>query len=109
MMKTLSGQTVSYTYTTGDSYRVSVADGKAIWLVLTGANAGETREEVADFAEVAPDVWFVTWLEPTQEVVSLVLNLAARSVHCSYYGEGERYFWQGNITDIGPTEQATKG
>lgn len=103
------GKTIVYQYEGADRYRVSfsqTAEGNfAHWHVLSGKHQGENRKESADIAEVAPDVWFVSWLEPTLEVVSFVVNLSAKTITCSYYYDGERHWWQGEVLAVSCTEK----
>lgn len=101
-MSSLSGTVIEYNYDGADAYRLEFGEGTAHWTALTGQNAGENRVERSDTVEVAPDVWFVSWLEPTEEVVSLAVNLAERRIYASYYFDGERFFWTGRITQITP-------
>lgn len=100
----LLGQTVQYQYSGAkEVYKVKFsARGEACyahWHVLSGASKGQNRKEEADCAEVAPGVWFVSWVEPTHEVVNLVLNLEQKTVTCGYY-DGKRYFWKGKILSM---------
>lgn len=103
---TLINKTIEYTYDGADSYRVEFtqADDQifAHWHCLTGDHAGDNRKETADIEEVTENVFFVTWLEPTQEMVSFVLNLDNDTITCSYYYGGERHWWKGAVTDITP-------
>lgn len=99
-MRTLAGTTIEYAYAGADSYRLDIGDGSVHWTALTGQNAGENRTEQADIVEIAQDVWFISWLEPTQELVSLCINLAKRRIYASYYCEGERFFWKGSVTHV---------
>lgn len=98
------GQTIEYKYDDGDTYKVSFQQDNdtffAHWYVLSGKHKGENRKETADIAEVAPNVWFVSWLEPTLEVVSIVFNLNNNKVTCSYYFDKEKYFWHGKIINV---------
>lgn len=99
-MSSLAGITIEYKYDGADSYRLAFGEGTATWTALTGTHAGDWRTETCDTAQVAKDVWFVTWLEPTREVVSLSINLSERRIYASYYYDGERFFWQGHVTQI---------
>ena len=105
-MPALAGTVIEYTYDGADAYLLEFGEGTAHWTALTGKHAGENRTEQADIVLVAPDVWFVCWLEPTQEVVSLSINLAERRIYASYYFDGDRFFWSGNITEITPPSAA---
>lgn len=101
----LINHTIDYQYHDSDSYRVVFTQNKkgktfAHWHVLTGTHSGDNRKEVADISEVAPNVWFVSWLEPTLEVVSFVANLNDNSITCSYYYNGERHWWAGTILAV---------
>lgn len=102
-MSGLTGHVIEYTYDGADSYRVSFGQNTATWMVLTGEHAGDSREEIADVHEVARDVFFVTWLEPTREVVSFVANLQSSEITCSYVWEDKRFFWRGKITAFSRT------
>lgn len=98
------GKTIEYKYNDGDNYKVKFEKEDntffAHWYVLSGEYKGENRKETADIAEVAPNVWFVSWLEPTQEVVSIVFNLNKNEITCSYYFNKEKYFWYGKIINV---------
>lgn len=97
------GKTIEYKYDDGDDYKVKFEkEGDtfyAHWYVLSGKYKGENRKETADIAEVAPNVWFVSWLEPTQEVVSVVFNLN-KEVTCSYYFDKKKDFWHGKVLNV---------
>ena len=99
-MTPISGKTLNYTYQNGESYRVSFSDTGATWAALTGSAAGSTGTESYDCAEVTPNVFFVSWLEESGEVVSYVANLNDRTIFCSYVFEKERHFWTGKITAV---------
>ena len=94
------GKAIEYTYSIGDSYRVELTETGATWTALSGSAAGSTGTEVYDYAEVAPNVFMITWLESSAEVVTLVANLNEMTIHCSYVYEKERHFWQGKINSI---------
>lgn len=102
----LIGRAIEYNYGGADSYRVEFTKTDdqvfAHWHCLTGEHAGDNRKETADIERVADSVFFVTWLEPTQEMVSFVLNLHNNTITCSYYYDGERHWWKGTVTDIKP-------
>lgn len=98
------GKTIAYKYDDGDSYKVSFQQDNdtffAHWYVLSGKYEGENRKEIADIAEVAPNIWFVSWLEPSLEVVSIVFNLNKNEVTCSYYFDKKKAFWRGKIINV---------
>ena len=49
---------------------------------------------------VALNVFFITWLEETREVVSLIFDLDNAKVVCSYVHETTLHFFHGEITAI---------
>lgn len=105
-MASLVGTIIEYSYAGADSYRLAFGEGSATWTALSGDHAGDHRTEDCDAAQVAEGVWFVSWLEPTLEVVSLCINLSDHRIYASYYYNGERFFWRGNVTQIAhPTTQ----
>lgn len=99
-MTPLHGKSLTYIYENNDSYRVSFDDAGATWTALSGPATGSTGTETYDCAEVAPNVFFVSWLEESAEVVSFVANLNESTITCSYVFEKERHFWKGKITDF---------
>lgn len=99
-MDDLNGYTLEYQYDGADRYRVRFGDGTATWEVLTGAHQGESRTETALRRKIAEDLFMVTWLEPTQEVVTLVANLAAREITCSYTFGDAQFLWHGTIHEV---------
>lgn len=99
-MTELTGRTIEYEYDGGDRYQVSFGIGTATWEVLSGAPAGESRTETSHTREVADNVFFVTWLEATNEIVSFVANLNTREITCSYTFDGEQHFWLGVIHSV---------
>lgn len=101
----LANKSIKYKYDGGDTYRVEFTKdtkGKtfAHWYILDGKAKGQNRNESADFAQIAPNIWFVSWLEPTQEVVSFVADFNNNKITCSYYGDKERYWLKGDILEI---------
>lgn len=96
-MPQLAGNVIEYTYDGADSYRVRFGEGTATWEVLTGKHAGSSRKEVAQTHDVAPGMHFVTWLEPTDEVVTLLVDLNTMRITCSYTYAKEQFLWRGTI------------
>ena len=86
-MTDLKGKTIEYCYQNGDRYRVSFTKLGATWTALSGPAAGSSGTENYKCAMVAPNVFFITWLEETREVVSLIVDLDNAKVVCSYVHE----------------------
>lgn len=97
----LAGQTIEYQYEGADRYRVYFGEGTATWEVLTGTHAGDSRTETAQGREIAEGIFMVTWLEPTDEVVTFVANLNTDEITCSYTYEKEQFLWHGTISFFG--------
>jgi phenolic acid decarboxylase len=100
----LVGKALEYEYDHGETYQVVFHDNSATWTCLAGPYAGATGTESQDAVEVAPNILFVSWLEETQEVVSLVANLNNMTIFCSYVLENKRHQWQGRIKYFGPVK-----
>ena len=99
-MTDLKGKTIEYCYQNGDRYRVSFTKLGATWTTLSGPAAGSSGTENYKCAMVAPNVFFITWLEETREVVSLIVDLDNAKVVCSYVHETTLHFFHGEITAI---------
>lgn len=97
----LAGNTIEYQYDGGDAYRVTFGEGTATWEVLTGPHAGDSRTETAQDHQVADGIFMVTWLEPTDEVVTFVANVNNKQITCSYTYGKEQFLWHGTIRSFG--------
>lgn len=98
----LAGSAIEYKYTSGDTYRVDVIDQTIRWTALSGSAEGSSGVEDADCVEVAPNVHMVTWLEASQEGVTLIVNVTDNTVFCSYMYDGRRHFWHGSLLSLKP-------
>lgn len=103
----LAGQTLEYQYDGADQYRVRFGEGTATWEVLTGPHAGDSRTETAQSHEIAQGIFMVTWLEPTNEIVTFVANLNTKEITCSYTYEKEQFLWHGTINFFGKSDTKT--
>jgi phenolic acid decarboxylase len=52
-----------------------VSDSELIWKAIAGPPAGQSGTEQIQAAEVAPDVFFISWVEEGGLTLSQVLNL----------------------------------
>ncbi|NME68006.1 MoaF-related domain-containing protein [Flammeovirga aprica] len=95
--KDLAGKTLVYAYDNGESYQLDFEEKLVKWTCIAGSAKGYSGTEIYDFAEVAPDILFVSWLEKSREVVSAVFNLNTMKVFCSYVYEMEKHQWEGKI------------
>ncbi|MDG3086516.1 phenolic acid decarboxylase [Vibrio hannami] len=93
------GNTVEYSYESGEAYSVTFDQNHCTWLCTKGSMQGSTGNEQYSAVEVAPNVLFVSWLEDSGEVVSLVLNFNAMKVYGSYIDPASgRHQWEGTIS-----------
>lgn len=103
-MISLAGKILRYEYENGEAYQILFHENSATWTSLAGTAAGMSGTEQHDVIEVASNVLFVSWLESSGEVVSLVANLNTQRVYVSYVYENTRHFWKGEIKYFGYPE-----
>ncbi|PWJ42422.1 phenolic acid decarboxylase [Sediminitomix flava] len=93
----LIGQTLIYEYDNGESYKLEFEESTLVWTCLAGVAKGHSGIEKYDFVEVASEIIFISWLEQSREVVSIVFNLNTMKVFCSYVYEINKHQWKGKI------------
>ena len=98
------GKTVVIRYASGLAVRASYPSATELrWEALSGPSAGRRGTERIDAAEVAPDVYFISWLEAEGTSVSNVLDLRAMRVTAFVTydaGNGRR-----KLFDVGRVEE----
>jgi hypothetical protein len=103
----LVGKILVLRYASGLAVRATYASGTELrWEALSGPSAGRTGREEIDAVEVAPDVYFVSWLEKDGTSVSNVLDLKAMRVKAFVtYDTGsgrQRLFDEGTVEEERP-------
>jgi len=90
----------------GETVDIFFRQGTCTWTGLEGKFVGETAVQSCGQKEIAPNIYFVTWLEKSGQVVSMVINVEAKTVNSSFLSEGPRgldnlEFLQATIIDFG--------
>jgi len=89
----------------GEYVELRWRDQECTWIGLEGKFAGRSGTQACGQIEVAPNIFFVTWLESEGEVVTQVINLNAKTVHTSYLGEKALEFLRAEIHEFGPASE----
>jgi hypothetical protein len=58
-----------------------VSDSELRWTATAGPPAGQSGSEEIQAVEVAPDVFFISWIEESGLTLSQVLDLANMKIH----------------------------
>jgi len=74
----------------GETIDLVFAEEKCTHLGLEGKFKGQTETQACGQREIAPGVYFVTWLESSGQVVSMVINTKSKTVNASYLSKGPR-------------------
>lgn len=88
-----AGRTYLFQVDNGAAFRNAYsADGKRLRWEGLGESAGQWEDVELHVAQVRPDLYFVSWTEPSGITVSHVMDLAALTVRAfwTYEGEGGR-------------------
>lgn len=77
------GRHLIYTYDNGWQYELYVKNDRAIdYRIHSGMVGGRwVRDQLAHIVRLAPDVFKISWDEPTGTAVSVAVNLAERKLH----------------------------
>jgi len=101
----LSGQSLVYEYTQavsitpkgagdyeaisfGETVEVVFSDEWCTYYGIVGKFKGESERSACGQKEIAPGIHFVTWLEATGQLVTLVINLNAKTINASFLSRG---------------------
>lgn len=94
----LAGQRFEYTYENGIAYTISFECEQTLrWEAVAGPDAGESAIEMYDSVEVAPNIYFITWLEENGTVVSQVADYNQMIVYTSLACDGNRILLKGKL------------
>ncbi|HEY4366305.1 MAG TPA: phenolic acid decarboxylase [Steroidobacteraceae bacterium] len=101
------GKTIEIRYSSGLEVRARYDSTTAMtWEALSGPAKGRQGTEIIAAAEVAADVYFISWIEASGTSVSNVVDLGARTVHAYVTfqaSEGRQgYLDHGTIVSLAP-------
>jgi phenolic acid decarboxylase len=101
---TLIGRRLLLTYDNHLEITGLYRDGAMDWEGMTGPAKGMTGTEKTHAREVAPGVFFVSWLEASGTTVSQILDLNAMKV-CGFVtwasgAERQSMFAEGRLTEL---------
>ncbi|PYC76812.1 hypothetical protein C7C46_21785 [Streptomyces tateyamensis] len=88
-----AGRTYLFEVDNGAAFRNTYsADGKRLRWEGLGESAGQWLDVELHVAQVAPQIWFVSWTEDSGLTISHVMDLGAMTVRVfwTYEGEGGR-------------------
>lgn len=82
-MVDLVGRHFIYTYDNGWQYEMYVKNDRTIdYRIHSGMVGGRwVRDQVAHIVRLGPDIYKISWDEPTGTTVSVAVNLAERKLH----------------------------
>lgn len=100
------GKTIVISYESGLQVRAHYKSAtELVWKALTGPSTGQEGTESIVAREVAPNVFFISWLESSGTSVSNVLDLRAKTVVAFVTfdaGDGRRsMFDEGTWREVG--------
>ncbi|TPN85669.1 hypothetical protein FJ987_19720 [Mesorhizobium sp. CU2] len=75
-------KTIRISYDNGAVYRVTYLPGSRLrWTCLEGQDKGNSAEESYNAIEIAPDIWFVHWMEADGIAVTQVAQPEAAVIN----------------------------
>lgn len=94
----------------GETVEVVFEEHKCTYLGLKGKFKGESEGSACGQKEIAPGIYFVSWLESSGQMVTLVINSDAMTVNSSFLSKGPRgldnvEFLHGEMHAIGSIEE----
>jgi phenolic acid decarboxylase len=90
--------TFLYKYHGGNTYKLIVSDNVNIyWECVEGSEIGANGNEKAQRFEVAPGIYFATWVEKSGVNVSQALNFNSNTVFATIVEGTNRYVLTGDI------------
>ena len=95
----LTGHQFKYTYDNGIAYVIAFeSDHTLRWEALAGPDQGRSATETYDSVQVAPNIYFITWLEEESVVVSQVADYDQMIVYTSLTCHGNQILLKGKLS-----------
>lgn len=95
----LPGQRVEQVYDNGVAYRISFQCNRTLRCeALAGPEAGHVAIRLYDSVQIAPNIYFITWLEEDDSVISQVLDYNRMIVYTSLACDGNQILLQGKMS-----------
>ena len=94
----LAGHCVEQVYENGVTYRISFQCDRTLrWEALAGPDAGQVAIQLYDSVQIAPNIYFITWLEEGGAVVSQVVDYNQMIVYTSLACDGNQILLKGKM------------
>ena len=94
----LVGHRFEQVYDTGVTYLISFECERTLrWEVVTGPDAGRSAIALYDNVRIAPNVYFITWLEEDGTVVSQIADYNQMIVYTSLACDGNLILLKGIV------------
>ncbi len=103
----LVGKNFQWSYENGWSFRVTVQDDGLHWEGVAGSFDGTTAHVEPHYREIAPGVYFMTWLLPNIGFDSVVIDLNERRVFAHTNANWAFQSIEGTIDCNGLIEECT--
>jgi hypothetical protein len=97
-MINLAGHCIEQLYDNGLTYKLSFECARTLRReVLAGPDAGQAAIQLYDSVEIAPNIYFITWVEEGGLVVSQVADFNRMIVYTSLTCDGNQILLQGKL------------
>lgn len=101
----LAGQRIEQIYENGVTFLISFQCDRTLrWEAVAGPDAGQVAIRLYDSVQIAPNIYFITWLEEGEAVISQVADYNRMIVYTSLACDGNQLLLKGKIrsTDCNP-------
>jgi phenolic acid decarboxylase len=94
----LAGHRFEQIYDNGVTYLISFECERTLrWEVVAGPEAGQAATELYDSVQIAPNIYFITWLEEGGAVISQVADYNQMIVYTSLACDGNWVLLKGKL------------
>ena len=98
----LAGHRFEQVYENGVTYLISFQCERTLgWEIITGPDAGHAATRFYDSVQIAPNIYFITWLEEEGVVISQVADYNQMVVYTSLACDGNHILLKGRLDDSG--------
>lgn len=97
-MINLAGHPIKQLYDNGVTYNITFQCDRTLRReIVAGPDAGQTAIHLYDSVQIAPNIYFITWLEEGGLVVSQVADFNQMIVYTSLTCDGNQILLQGKL------------
>jgi hypothetical protein len=94
----LAGQRVEQIYENGVTFLISFQCDRTLrWEAVAGPDAGQVAIRLYDSVQIAPNIYFITWLEEGGTVISQVADYNQMIVYTSLTCDGNQLLLKGKM------------